>query len=327
MIKMKTTICGNYPKIDFKKSKINLRQAINKMDKSRISSEEFDFIVKETQKRTLADQIKGGVDYLTDGQITWTDLVSPFCQSVNNVRAGGLRRFFDNNIYYRRPQITGEMKREKGIILDDFKFAKSVIRKPLKAVLCGPITFAALSDDMHYGNFDKVIYAISEIIREELLEIDKLGVEYIQLDEPSLTQYPQYFDLAVESLAMIFDGLKAKCGLAFYFTPINAIASNLNQLPVDFLAIDFVSFPETTHLLPPFEEFELHAGLIDARDLRLEDKDEIKMKIESIRSTVKPKEILLTTSCGLEFLPRNYAIDKINRLCEIARETEMPEGN
>jgi 5-methyltetrahydropteroyltriglutamate--homocysteine methyltransferase len=317
---MKTTICGNYPKIDHKKSKINLRLAINKKDKGRISGEELDRIVDATKKRTVNDQLNCGIDFLTDGQITWTDLLSPYCQALDNVEAGGIRRFFDNNIYYRRPQIVGRMKRNKGIIVDDIESIRSFCTTPVKVVMCGPITFAALSDDFHYKSFENVVDAVSDIIREELLEVEKLGVEYIQLDEPSLPEYPQYFDLAVKALGNIFDGIKTKCGVAFYFTPLKSIADKLNRLPVDFMAVDFVSHPETLDILPPLENIELHAGLIDARDLKLEDKSDVKTKIDSIKKTIKPKEIVLTTSCGLEFLPRNYAMAKMERLSKIAQK-------
>jgi len=316
---MKTTICGNYPKIDHKKSKINLRLAINKKDKGRISDEEFDRIMDATKKRTINDQIDCGIDFLTDGQITWTDLLSPYCQALDNVEAGGIRRFFDNNIYYRRPQIVGKMERNKGIIVDDIESVRSFCTTPVKAVMCGPITFAALSDDFHYKSFENVADAVSDIIREELLEVDKLGVEYIQIDEPSLPEYPQYFNLAVKALENIFDGINAKCGLAFYFTSLKSIADELHRLPVDFMAVDFVSHPEILGIYPPLENFELHAGLIDARDLRLENKSDITTKIDYIKKTIKPKEIVLTTSCGLEFLPRNYAMAKMEHLSKIAQ--------
>jgi methionine synthase II (cobalamin-independent) len=41
-------------------------------------------------------------------------------------------------------------------------------------------------------------------------------------------------------------------------------------------------------------------------------------RIDQLREQVQPDEIYLTTSCGLEFLPRNYAVAKMNHLAEIA---------
>jgi methionine synthase II (cobalamin-independent) len=66
------------------------------------------------------------------------------------------------------------------------------------------------------------------------------------------------------------------------------------------------------------EKMELHAGLIDGRNIKLEDKEEVKRKLCDLRKQMNPKKILLTTSCGLEFIPRNYAIEKMKRLKEIA---------
>lgn len=317
---MKTTVCGNYPKIDYKKSKINLRQAIHKFETNQISQDVFNHVVAETFKRTISDQLECGINFPTDGQITWTDLVSPYCNALDNVKPGGLRRLFDNNVYYRRPQITGEMKRVKKIVCEDLKLVTSFCSSPVKAVLCGPITFASFSNDFHYGSFEEVVRAISGIIREEVVDIEKLGLEYIQLDEPALPKMPEYLELFSEALKTIFSGIETKCGVAFYFTPLDKILDRLGKLPVDFIAIDFFSHPGILDGLPMLEEQELHAGLIDARNVKLEDKSNVLSKINAIKKAAKPSNILLTTSCGLEFLPRNYALNKMKLLSEIARE-------
>jgi 5-methyltetrahydropteroyltriglutamate--homocysteine methyltransferase len=315
---MKTTICGNYPKIDSKKSKVNLRQAINRYDKRQIKPEELEQVIGETVSRSLDDQLECGIDYPTDGQIRWSDLCSPFCEAVDGVESGGLRRFFDNNVYYRKPQIRSELKRSRKIIADDLQFLKSISSAPVKATLCGPISFADLSDDNYYKDFEKLATEIAKIIHEELIDLDKLGVEYIQLDEPSLPLRPHDFEFFTQLLKMIFEDVRAKRGVAFYFNRMHDVVERLGELPVDFVAIDFISHPDIIYKLPPLDKIELHAGLIDARNLMLEEADVIEAKIELINARANPKEIVLTTSCGLEFLPRNYAKAKMRRLCEIA---------
>lgn len=316
---MKTTICGNYPKIDSKKSKINLRRAINRFDKRQIKLDELEQVIRETVSLSLDDQLKCGIDYPTDGQIRWSDLCSPFCEAVDGIESGGLRRFFDNNVYYRKPQIQGELKRTGKIVADDLTFLKSISTGPVKATLCGPITFADFSDDNYYNDFEKLATATAKIIREEIVELDKLGVEYIQLDEPSLPLRPADFELFKQLLEMIFEDVSAKKGVAFYFNRLNDVVDRLGELPVDFIAVDFVSFPDIIYKLPKLDKIELHAGLIDARNLLLEEAEVIEAKVDLISGRASPKEIVLTTSCGLEFLPRNYARAKMQRLCEIAK--------
>jgi 5-methyltetrahydropteroyltriglutamate--homocysteine methyltransferase len=316
---MKTTICGYYPKIDYKPSDINLRQTLNSLDTGKADRAEVERVIRETIRRTVDDQIACGIDTVTDGQIRWTDPVSPFCGNVENVVSGGLRRFFDNNVYYRRPQINGPMKRVKPLTTDDLSFAKSVSKAPVKAVMSGPLTFAAFSDDHHYGNFDKVVMAAAEIINQELKDIERLGVEFIQLDEPSLAEYPERFDLAVQAIKRAFDGIGTAKGIASYFNPLKSIIGRLGELPVDFVALDLVSHPDELGRLPRMSSVELHAGLIDTREVRLEDAAEVKARLKIATDAMKPSSVRLTTSCALEFVPRNFALEKMKRLSEIAR--------
>lgn len=318
--KMKTTICGNYPKIDHKKSEVNLRAALNNFENDKIGREDLEKVIRETIKRTVEDQVNSGINILADGQITWTDLVSPFCGALENVSPGGLRRFFDNNFYYRRPQVTGEMKRTESIVQNDLKIAASFSDLPLKAVICGPITFAAFADNFHYAGFEQVVEAIAGPLRDEIQEIEELGVEFIQMDEPALARLPEHFDLALKTYEAIFKGIKTPKGIALYFGPLTAIISRLSELPIDFMALDLVSHPDDIQRLPRLEKLQLHAGLIDARNIRLEDKNAVKRKLNHIRKLAHPAELLLTTSCGLEFLPRNFAMAKMKLMSEIAAQ-------
>jgi 5-methyltetrahydropteroyltriglutamate--homocysteine methyltransferase len=317
---LKSTICGNYPKIDSGKSPVNLRLAINRLEKGKITHEEYMDVLNKTIERTINDQVEAGISLITDGQITWTDLTSPFCKALSGVEAGGLRRFFDNNIYYRRPQITGPIKREKPIIADELSAIKELSSRPVKAVLCGPVTFMLLSDDQYYHDIEKFVWDISQVIREEILELQALGIEYIQLDEPALPQNPDLIPLAINAFTEICEGTSIKIGVAFYFNAIKSIIPHLNEFPVDFFALDFVSHPDEVDLLPNLRGKELHAGLINARSVRLEDMSLVLSRIDQLREQVQPDDIYLTTSCGLEFLPRNYAVSKMAHMTEIAEK-------
>ncbi len=144
---MKTTVVGNYPKISSVRDGINLRQAINDAEKGKITPDELEEITQKTIIRTINDQITTGVDIITDGQIRWYELTFPLATSVISVHPGGLRRFYDNNVYYRRPQVTDVMSRNKPIVTDEYLFAAKQNARPVKAVLCGPITFCDLSDN------------------------------------------------------------------------------------------------------------------------------------------------------------------------------------
>ncbi|MBN2227482.1 MAG: hypothetical protein JW763_08960 [candidate division Zixibacteria bacterium] len=321
---MITTICGNYPKIDHLKSRVNLRTAINRLESGKIDHEEYESILRQTFERTINDQLEAGIDIITDGQITWQDLFSPYCEALDNLAAGGLRRYFDNNVYYRRPQVTGEIRRIHPIVAESPVYSEMKPATAMtKAVLCGPVTFALHADDFHYGSIDSLATAVAEVIREEIVELQQLGVSYVQLDEPGLPERPEYVDLLARLVPGMLNGTDIRLGLAFYFSSLKTIASRLGEFPVDFLALDLVSHPDDMESLPTLDKYELHAGLIDARNIMLEDTDDVASRLTLLRQQVMPKRIVLTTSCGLEFLPRDYALDKMRHLVQLAAEPQV----
>lgn len=317
---MKTTVIGSYPKISSVRNGVNLRQAINDAEKGKITPDELEEVYQKTIIRTIDDQVNAGVDIITDGQVRWYELTYPLATSLISLHPGGLRRFYDNNVYYRRPQVTDVMSRNKPIVTDEYEFAAKQSRNPVKAVLCGPITFCDLADNYYYKSFDKLAEAISDILAEEVVTLTQAGCRHIQLDEPSLPLYPNKMELAARLFEKIFARTSAEYGISIYFNSIRPIAVSLFDLPVKYIALDLVSHSDDiTHLGEFPDDKKLVAGLFDGRNIMLENEKSIRAQIDQISRTVPPEQILLSPSCGLEFLPQKYALAKLNRMCEVAK--------
>ena len=62
----------------------------------------------------------------------------------------------------------------------------------------------------------------------------------------------------------------------------------------------------------------LGAGILDARNVRLETIDELAPLIERSATAAGPDRVHLSPSCGLEFLPRDVARAKLRRVAEAA---------
>jgi len=320
---MLTTTVGNYPKIPLGKNQLHLKRALDLHDREELSDEELERIYRETIIRTIDDQVKAGIDIVTDGQIRWTELTYPPASSLISVHPGGLRRFFDNNFYYRRPQITDLISRNKELVTEEYRFASEHSQRPVKAVICGPITFCALSDNYYYKSFAAVAEAYADILAEEVSSLVEAGCRYIQLDEPSLPDYPGRMELAAACYEKIFSGVDIEYGIFIYFRPIKQVAEAVFDLPLKFLGLDLVSNPDDVECLQDFpSDKKLVAGVFDGRNIMLENEKTVRRRIQSIIDSVDQKRVILSPSCGLEFLPPKYALAKLKRLSEVARKME-----
>lgn len=318
---IRTTVVGNYPKISSDKNVPNLRNALNQFEQKKVSAEKLEEVYKATILRVLKEQEDAGIDIITDGQIRWDDLVTPFAKNIEGCEINGLLRFFNNNVYYRKPVIKSRIAFKDYTTLENYKFAKANSFKKLKVVLPGPLTWAKLSLDEYYKNLKTLVEDFSQILRKEAQKLDQEGVEYIQFDEPSLCNFPQEIGLVKESLKIITSGLKAKSILFLYFGSIKNLTPELFNLAVDIIGIDLVSKPENLDaLLKADVKKEVILGCLDARNTKMEDEKEIFKLIEKVAKKIPPEKIYFSPSCGLEFLPHENALKKIKLLSSIAKQ-------
>ncbi|KPJ64771.1 hypothetical protein AMJ44_12160 [candidate division WOR-1 bacterium DG_54_3] len=318
---LKTTVVGNYPKITEDKSAPNLRSALNKFNQCKISEEELEKAYEQTIRRVIKEQEEAGVDLITDGQIRWDDPVTPFARNIDGLEIGGLIRFFDNNVYYRRPIVKSKLAFKDYSTVEEFKFLKQNSTKKVKAVMVGPFTFAKLSKDEYHNEIDKLTLDLAEILKKEAKKLEEVGADFIQIDEPSLCFSPEKIDLVSRAIKIVTEGLKAKTFLYLYFGGIRNLIPKLFDFQVDGIGIDMVSKPENLNLIleSSFNK-ELILGCLDARNTKLQDEEELLNLFDRVTQKFSPERIYISPSCGLEFLPHQTALMKLKTMVQVVNE-------
>jgi len=318
-----TTINGSYPKVCDGKGQVNLRLVLNRFDSGKAQAAEVESAYRETIARVIAEQEEAGIDWVTDGQIRWDDPVTPFAQNCRGIEPGGLIRFFDNNVYYRRPLITARPIREAPTVAPQYEYAVSRATKPVKAAIVGPYSFARLSKDEFFGDIERCTQALAEILNHELEELQEAGAQWVQIDEPSLGFYPEDIKIARRAWERLLQGRSISTILYTYFGEIKPIADELFSFPVDVIGADVVSRPDNFDVLLNVPEGKgVMFGLLDARNTKLETIAELEQKLARIaaaragRRSTEKESCWITTSCGLEFLPYKNALAKMRRLTE-----------
>jgi 5-methyltetrahydropteroyltriglutamate--homocysteine methyltransferase len=273
-------------------------------------------VVTETIRRVVREQEDAGVDLPTDGQIQWDDLVTPFARNWQNTRPGGLIRFFDNNVYYRRVQVDGPIRCESGSVSQDYREAKTAARGPLKALLPGPLTLAMMSDDHHYGEPERLVSAAAAALRQEAGALVEAGAQHLQIDEPFLSLYPEQMSLLAEALSQMLAGVSMSTTLALYFHSIEPLVPALWSLPVDGFAIDCVSDPANLErALGGPSDRALVFGIVDARNTGRESEAYLRECLMRITAGRPAAENWVSPNAALEFLPHANVATK---LCDLS---------
>ena len=314
---IRTTLVGSYPRVSDRPLPVNLRQMLHQHDRGEINDAELERAYRDTITRVVREQEEAGIDLLTDGQIRWDDLLTPLTRQLEGAQAGGLLRWYDNNVYYRHPVITGALRWRGPATVADFKTAAAATAHPVKAVLPGPITYASLAEDRFYRDFDRLARAVADALHQEAEALAAAGAPWIQIDEPGLGGRPEAVELAQDCLQTITNGVKARFALATYFKPIDGIYAALRTFPVDALQIDVVDRPSQLDLVlknPPAGDVVL--GCVDARNTRVEDQGALGRLLERAGERVGADRLWASTNAGLEFLPHATAQKKMARLAE-----------
>jgi 5-methyltetrahydropteroyltriglutamate--homocysteine methyltransferase len=319
---VETTVVGSYPKPPDEGNAFVLRKTLHALERHEAEPEDLTAAQDDLATEVIAEQEAAGIDLVTDGHVRWDDLLTPFARIMSGLEIGGLMRWFDNNVYYRRPVCVGPIEWGGPASVDAFGHAASVATKTVKAVIPGPITFARLSVDEHYGVYEKFVLALARVLAQEAFELQAAGAPVIQIDEPALLSAPEDLELARRALETITAEISAaETTLMTYFGDAKRLGADLFALPVDGFGLDLVAGPENAELLGSLPgEARIQAGVVDARNTRLEPEAELVRAIDAVARQVGPQRLRVGPSAGLEFLPREKARAKLERLASAARK-------
>jgi 5-methyltetrahydropteroyltriglutamate--homocysteine methyltransferase len=319
---VETTVIGSYPKPPEEGKQFVVRKTLHAIERGEATAEDLARAQDDLAREVIAEQEAAGVDLVTDGQVRWDDILTPFARHMAGFEIGGLLRWFDNNTYYRRPICTGPVEWRGPSTVDAYRFAADAAGGPVKAVIPGPVTFARMSVDEHYGSHEDFVLAVARVLAQEAFELEAAGAPVVQIDEPALLDAPEDLDLASSALGIVTGDLeKAETVLATYFGDAKRLGPQIFDLPVDGIGLDFVSGPANRELVkevPP--EKKLQAGIADARNTKLEPLDALTREIEVLLDLVGPDRLRVAPSCGLEYLPREKARAKLERLVDAAKK-------
>lgn len=322
---MQTTVVGNYPKIPNKPRPARYRNALNKRDRGEITNEELARVADEVTIEIIGEQTEAGVDIVTDGQLRWDDDQTYVARNFKGVKIGALQRYLDTNTYFRETEIHGDVgPADAPVLVKDWKFAQDNSSKPVKAVLPGPYTLAAHSLDKHYNSREKLALAFAAALRAEVDALLAAGCKLIQVNDPVIVFNKGDYGIFSAAITRLLDGVSgAETGLYTWFSDCAGILDKMQSLPVDVIGLDLVAGKANWDALRSVNfEKKLGAGVVDARNTRMETPQQVAEAVKRLEGIVPEDRLYVNPSCGLDYLPRETAFEKLKIMVEGARKAE-----
>ena len=226
-----------------------------------------------------------------------------------DVTAMEMTKWFDTNYHYIVPEFTRNQKfcLTYNKAAREFEEALGLGIKT-KPVLVGPVTYLLLGKEKEAGfNRIELIDRLLPVYIEILKELESLGAEYVQIDEPSLCTDldDEVKEVYRKAFAQIRKATRLKIILTTYFGPLADNASLAAGLGADILHIDLVRAPEQVSsiaaLLP--NDISLSLGVVDGRNIWKNDFRQSLDIIEKAKEKLESNRLLVSTSCSLLHSP------------------------
>ena len=159
----------------------------------------------------LKEQEDIGIDIVSDGEMSRQHFVHGFLEHVGGIDfAMRVKMGIRNNRYEAEvPTVTGPLTRNRSVHGVEAAISRAHTKRRLKFTLPGPMTIIDTIADKHYGDRVKMAMRFAELLNEEALELEALGCDVIQFDEPAFNVYmDEVRSWGVAALERTAQGLK-----------------------------------------------------------------------------------------------------------------------
>jgi 5-methyltetrahydropteroyltriglutamate--homocysteine methyltransferase len=344
-----TTMVGAYPRPAWFAYQLDGRD-IREAFKSLHHEEAF----RDAVRAVVGEQEDAGLDVCTDGQMWfddyamgigaffwyWFERIGGFghekLEHPARSRTEGKDAFTldeSGGVAVRGPIERGPVR-----LAELYAIASAVAARPIKACVgAGPLqlsTMAHFQSGPVKNRFD-LSEALAGVFRAEIEDLVAAGCRHVQLEDlgawvPNVTRADRDFEWVASTIDRLFAGVEGveRC---WHFCLGNAWGSRAegltrggyaNVLPryfdvdVDAFVLDFAcrDMADVGVLGDLPADKRVHAGVIDVRNLEVEQPDQVAKRIRAVLAVLDAERVTLTTDCGMKQLPRTVAREKLRSL-------------
>ncbi len=299
----------------------------------------------------ILDQETAGIDIFTGGEMH---------RRTNNRHAppNGMLNFFwekipgfaretrpkpisakDPNVFHPAAILTGPVGDADLGLVDEFKMVTTYANKDnVKVTMTGPHMLAKVAYDEHYGDLTKFMQALAKVMNTNFKKLEAAGCKYIQIDEPLFAIADDAeVKAAVDAINMSTEGVHMSVQVhicqgnyavgADYDGQIGHRYFDTGRYPAKLISgINCDLYLVEGDLAPKYEGLlgnkQLAVGACDVQDLNVESPETIVERLKQYGGWLTPEQTLITSSCGMNHLPRHIAFGKLKAMVGAKRILE-----
>ena len=289
---------------------------------------------KDALRLSLDDQLRAGIDIVSDGEQTRQHFVTTFIEHLSGVdfekrEVVKIRNRYDASV----PTVVSAVERRKPVFVDDARYLRKLTSQPIKWALPGPKTRIDTLYDNHYKSREKLAWEFAKILNQEARELEAAGVDIIQFDEPAFNVFfDEVNDWGVAALERAIEGLK--CETAVHICYGYGIKANtdwkktlgtewrqyeeafpkLQKSNIDIVSLECQNSHVPMDLIELIRGKKVMVGAIDVATNSIETPEDVANTLRKALQFVDADKLYPSTNCGMAPLSRQVANAKLHAL-------------
>ncbi|MEN4623954.1 methionine synthase [Pantoea agglomerans] len=289
---------------------------------------------RDALRLCLDDQVRAGIDIVSDGEQTRQHFVTTFIEHLSGVdfekrEVVRIRNRYDASV----PTVVGEVSRQKPVFVEDAKILRKLTDRPIKWALPGPMTMIDTLYDNHYKSREKLAWEFAKILNQEAKELEAAGVDIIQFDEPAFNVFfDEVNDWGIAALERAIEGLKCETAvhicygygikantdwkktLGTEWRQYEEVFPKLQRSAIDIVSLECQNSRVPMDLIELIRGKKVMVGAIDVATHTIETPEEVANTLRKALQFVDAENLYPSTNCGMIPLPRQVANGKLHAL-------------
>ncbi|WP_104525351.1 uroporphyrinogen decarboxylase family protein [Blastococcus atacamensis] len=299
-----------------------------------------EFLAEAQDDATLATiraQEEAGLDVLTDGEIRRESYSNHFATALSGLdldNPGSVRN--RSGIDIPVPRVTGDIRRPRPVQVDDVRFLRAHTDRAVKITVPGPFTMAQQAQNDHYPDDRALALAYADVVREEIADLFAAGADIVQVDEPWLQARPEIArKYGAEALTRAIEGAPGPVHVHLCFGYAAMVADRpegysflpeLADTPAHTVSVETAQSSLDPASLRPLRGKGIALGVLDLSTPEVETPQTIADRVRRALDSVDVDKLMLSSDCGLKYLPRGSAFGKMRSLAQAAAQLRTELG-
>jgi 5-methyltetrahydropteroyltriglutamate--homocysteine methyltransferase len=291
--------------------------------------------VRDAVTLAVSDQVKAGLDRITDGEMQRIDFNLGFYDYLGGLEPLPTRRKWGAPAHDQRSKYrcVAPLRAPAGLgLIQEYRRFRAVTDAPTKIPVPGAFTLAGCIDGGEvYPDRDAVTEALIPIVNAELKACVAEGIDFLQLDEPSFACHPDEPGHFLDVIARTVEGVDAYISIHMCFGNYRARAvgwrsyrplfPHIGRAKVNQLALEFASreMAEVELLGELPESMDVAVGLVDVKNTWIEPPELVAERLLTVLKYVDASRVSVTPDCGFSQTARHVAVAKARAMVEGAR--------